>query len=272
MLPAAEDLVALYEKKSSLVCRECLDKSFLGWRGCVVEASTREIMTMYPGGEDQTAFSREKCHHDRAAIKPSLKFYEWMIAAKGRPWQIRGTLTGLDLSSAVEKDFLDKVEIESTSLWAGAGNTRTPLHSDDIHALIFQIAGTKRFLLRSRDSVRLEANRGNLPREVLSAGTTESFCVDGSQKEIFGEEDTYILKEGDALVLPAGVYHDVECDLEPAVSLTVRFELRTSPKQGDHDPTSNDALRRLLLRYASRKAGEALKEDETLSTGKRECL
>ena len=32
-----------------------------------------------------------------------------------------------------------RVRVENASVWAGAGGTRTPLHVDMVHALVFQV-------------------------------------------------------------------------------------------------------------------------------------
>jgi len=71
----------------------------------------------------------------------------------------------------------------SVSMFSGAGGTRTPLHVDNIHALIYQIEGTKRLFLSSRPDIADAVDRGALPEEVLHDGSTDVFCVDGSLKK-----------------------------------------------------------------------------------------
>ena len=125
------------EVAAGTIVRGALRESARGWSGPFVEASTRKIMTFYPGapGTCGTAFSRQKCHETRAAIKPSsapprlcgmravcvssrqpaniykcllvfshrrnarprsLEFYTWLVAC-GSEWQLRGDL---ELSAA----------------------------------------------------------------------------------------------------------------------------------------------------------------------------
>ena len=46
-----------------------------------------------PGDErPMTAFSRQKCHETRAAIKPSLPFLDWLASSSSPGWQLRGDL------------------------------------------------------------------------------------------------------------------------------------------------------------------------------------
>ena len=134
--------------------------------------------------------------------------------------------------------------MSSTSLWAGAGGSRTPLHKDDVSAVIFQAVGSKRFFLASRGAVADAVEGGTLPRAVLENGNTEDHCVDGCIDAVFGLDaneppvvrgELAVLREGDCLVLPAGLYHDVECDANsPAsMSLTVRFDLDDGDGDGD---------------------------------------
>ena len=39
-----------------------------------------------------TAFSRQKCHETRAAVKPSLPFLDWLASSSSPGWQLRGDL------------------------------------------------------------------------------------------------------------------------------------------------------------------------------------
>ena len=56
-------------------------------------AATRKILTFYPATSDRmTAFSRQKCHETRAAVKPSLPFLEWLASSSSPGWQLRGAL------------------------------------------------------------------------------------------------------------------------------------------------------------------------------------
>merc|ERR1712216_151464 len=112
------------------------------------------------------------------------------------------------------------IEITQTLLWSGAGGTRTPLHVDRNHALVFQVEGTKRFFLSSRADVEDAAFNGTLPEAVRDEGGTDAFCIDGSLDDVHGllepspecvTGSLVTLHRGDCLILPAGLFHDVEC-------------------------------------------------------------
>lgn len=109
-----------------------------------------------------------------------------------------------------------------------------------------------------------------LPASVLDDGNTEDHCVDGALDDVFGlagdapscvAGELAVLDEGDCLVLPAGLYHDVECDpaAGPSVSLTIRFEF---PAAADDDAAPAAApsaggkgdLKKFLMRLALKKA------------------
>ena len=69
------------------VARQALPATARTWTGAVARAATRKILTFYPSTSDSmTAFSRQKCHETRAAIKPSLPFLEW-LASSSSPGQ-----------------------------------------------------------------------------------------------------------------------------------------------------------------------------------------
>jgi hypothetical protein len=42
-------------------------------------------------------------------------------------------------SSTSSTSNTGRVRVENASVWAGAGGTRTPLHVDMVHALVFQV-------------------------------------------------------------------------------------------------------------------------------------
>lgn len=259
VLPSTDQLAALCSSCRALVVRGALDPSHRGWRGTLVEASTNSIMTFYPCTRQGAAFSRQKCHGDRVAIKPSVAFYEWLASIGGPAWQLRGDIR-LEHQRLASITKGRQLRVLSTSLWGGAGGSRTPLHADNIHALIFQVAGSKRFFLSTRAEIANAVGEGRLPGNVLDCGETEDYCVDGSQDTIYGLREqlptgpTGHLAEllpGDALLLPAGLYHDVECDACPALSLTLRFDFDDDHQSKRRD---DDALRRFLWRLALKKA------------------
>ena len=75
-----------------------------------------------------TAFSRQKCHETRAAVKPSLPFLEWLASSSGPGWQLRGDLDLGDeeLGAILGEELRRKLRVTSTSLWSGSGGSRTP--------------------------------------------------------------------------------------------------------------------------------------------------
>ncbi|KAH8082987.1 serine-type endopeptidase [Aureococcus anophagefferens] len=74
--PAVDLVRSLAEAPTrGAVVRGALAESARTWSGAVAEAATRQILTFYPASSGaMTAFSRQKCHESRAAIKPSLEF------------------------------------------------------------------------------------------------------------------------------------------------------------------------------------------------------
>lgn len=294
-----------------------------GWNSAILSATCRLPMTFYPSTPEHRSVFSDKLHrHEAAIVKPSQAFWSWLTREKGDgcgssmtkdTWQLRGTLKfnarelaellGPGMSTAI---VAGEVEYCDASVWAGAGGTRTPLHVDMVHALVFQVAGTKQFLLASESAVEKAAERalsesftdkdtvsdavGALPYEVLSEGNTHNFLREGSLAGLYGvdeEADSLWVFEGDdghcevasyqqprhcqkkidlecnfsdarpatnrkkrvrrkkpnrsrrlvsgqvatlfpgdVMLLPAGVYHDVQSTAQPAISITIRFSMR----------------------------------------------
>ena len=230
-------------------------------------------MTFLPASESHaTVFSDTAHRHEAALVRPSLAFWHWLTSSNAsKGWQLRGglglqlselaPLIGPELAHAVAAG---SVQLDTTSIWSGAGGTRTPLHVDMVHALVFQVAGTKRWLLAPEAAVEAACDAGDVPEAVLTNGETHDFLVEGSLKDLYGVDDSegedaedssagqgehvteqgvacvkwqaratsktvrgrvVTLREGDCLLVPAGLYHDVQSDTLPALSLTVRFSL-----------------------------------------------
>ena len=121
------------------VARQALPATARTWTGAVARAATRKILTFYPSTSDaMTAFSRQKCHETRAAIKPSLPFLEWLASSSSPGWQLRGDLDLGDeeLGAILGETLQKRLRVTSTSLWSGSGGSRTPLHRDDVSALV----------------------------------------------------------------------------------------------------------------------------------------
>ncbi|KAJ8599985.1 hypothetical protein CTAYLR_001810 [Chrysophaeum taylorii] len=280
--PLSADVISdACQQQRAAVSRGVLPERMRGWDGALAKASSRTIMTFFPATRvDQTAFSQQKCHDDHAAIKPSLAFYQWLVSQPRQAWQLRGNLNlGDDELGDALGELSDVLRITSASLWGGIGGSRTPLHADAVHALVLQVAGTKKFFLCSRDEISDAVDAGKLPRAVLDDATTESYCVDGSLASVYGLDaptpkgpsgHLAVLEAGDCLLLPSGLYHDVECDDDSAaLSLTVRFELDEpigavdAPchrEENDARRKKGDDLRKLLWRLALKKAAIVQKQ------------
>ena len=260
------------------VARQALPAAARTWTGAVARAATRKILTFYPATSDQmTAFSRQKCHETRAAVKPSLPFLEWLSSSSSPGWQLRGDLDlgdeelGAILGEALQK----RLRVTSTSLWSGSGGSRTPLHRDDVSALVWQCVGRKRFFLVAEKDVEEAVAKGKLPSAVLEGGS-EAHCVEGSLEDVFGLHEAEptsargelaVLNEGDCLVLPAGLYHDVESSDGPSMSLTVRFEIID---EAEEEPAidlkklsmaGNSDLKKFMMRLALKKAMAAKRQE-----------
>ena len=249
-----------------VVLRSFVGPDALGWHGIVAAASTRSILTLYTSTDaTKNAFSRAVCHQHRAAVKPSLAFYDWLAMTTN--WQLRGeiTLTDAEMTSVLG-DL--QLSIESLSVWAGAPSTRTPLHRDDVDTLIMQIAGTKRCYLCTSQTIEDAVTADRLPKSVLN-GTTEDFCVHGSLDQVHGSgNNVVLLNPGDVLFLPKGLYHDIE-SVDASLSLTIRWsndrsssllgaaaaapETLSDDDDGDH---AQRQLHRFLWRLALKKAAQ----------------
>ena len=259
------------------VARQALPATARTWTGAVARAATRKILTFYPSTSDaMTAFSRQKCHETRAAIKPSLPFLEWLASSSSPGWQLRGDLDLGDeeLGAILGEELRRKLRVTSTSLWSGSGGSRTPLHRDDVSALVWQCVGRKRFFLVAEQDVEDAVAKGKLPSAVLEGGS-ETHCQEGSLEEVFGLREAEptsargelaVLNEGDCLVLPAGLYHDVESSDGPSMSLTIRFEIIDEAEEEEPaidlkklSMAKNSDLKKFMMRLALKKAMAAKK-------------
>jgi hypothetical protein len=81
--------------------------------------------------------------------------------------------------------------------------------------------------------VEKEVNKGSIPREVIEEGNTYNFSKNGSQSEVLHHVDgtTLCLEEGDAMILPGGLYHDVESTSD-SLSITIRFDIPSATSCG----------------------------------------
>jgi len=224
-----------------LVSRGCIPEELRGWNGAMIPLCSSSPLTFYPATPThQTCFS-DKLHRQEAAIiRPSVDFWKWLVESPGsiKGWQMRGglflkpaqlaALVGAECCHAISNG---QIELKSLSLWAGSSGTRTPLHVDLVHGIIFQISGRKRWFLSTERDVETAVVGGRVPRSVIEEGNTDNFVREGSQEQVFGggserlvDGQVIVLEEGDAMLLPAGLYHDVEADSH-SLSITIRFEL-----------------------------------------------
>ena len=256
----AHDRALAHDK---LVVADAVPGAARGWDGSVVRMSTRSMMTFYPSTpEHSSTFSDKLMGAQAALVRPSVPFWQWLVADSGagggagagdggaagggsaRTWQMRGgiklsalelaLLTGPRFSAAICEG---KVRYKASSIWAGAGQTRTPLHVDWVHAVIYQIAGTKEVFLADEAAVDEAVARGSLPEGVLTDGNTDNSAhLTGTLADVYGLDAdgrssrvvagrVVVLRPGDCLLLPAGLYHDVQCSEQPALSLTIRFDV-----------------------------------------------
>lgn len=226
------------------VARGVVASPWLGWNSRVTELCSSEPLLVFPAQHSEhNAFSQMKHHHGEARFSPEL--WQWLASSRAR-WQLRSCceeslvtaelrrLVGAELADAIGRGVL---RLASCSMWAGATGTRTPLHRDYAPALILQVAGSKRFFLSSLPEVEAAVAEGLLPAVVRDAGNTDCLCLDGCQERLYGlsapaplrlRGRVAVLHEGDCLVLPANVFHDVECTSEAPVSLSLTLRLEIS--------------------------------------------
>ena len=77
------------------------------------------------------------------------------------------------------------------------------------------------------------------------------------------------MNEGDCLILPAGLYHDVESSDGPSMSLTVRFEIIEDDAPAAEPSidlkrlsmAGNSDLRKFMMRLALKKAMAAKRQE-----------
>lgn len=332
--PSAVDRAAAPRTR---VARGVVARAWCGWEddSAALRASLGSLLSFYPAAgatESGVAFSDTLRAADRAVVRPSVAFWQWLRSPGAPPWQMRGELklTATDVIALVgphiaaaaagapppapaappagggadavapppvpehapepagraanAREARPPIKLLSTSLWAGNACTRTPLHVDRVHALVLQLAGTKRFFLASERDVRAAAHAGRLPRAVAETGNTQDFVADASAAHgdldavhglhVDADEPTAVrttvgehvtLAPGDMLVLPSGLYHDVQCGAEGVgLSLTVRFELVDDNDPGDDaaasqpvaatDETRAQKLQRMRAMFQQMKA------------------
>jgi len=104
----------------------------------------------------------------------------------------------------------------AVSLWIGPAGTRTPLHHDTTNIFFCQMWGRKRFwLISSFETALLDGAQGFYA--AMSAEELEA----GSRPELAGVRVQRVdLGPGDALFLPAGIWHQVLA-LEPSISFSL---------------------------------------------------
>lgn len=160
---------------------------------------------------------------------PLREFVHWVETAKSsndmymvsnnRVFELPG-LTPLLADIAPPSDLFDTPVLPGhASLWMGAAGSFTPLHHDVSNNLVCQIYGEKKFNLLSPLSADL----------VL--GAEGFFAASRADLEVENGLDvpvlTVHLKAGEALFLPAGIWHEVEA-LSPSIHVSLlSFKNRT---------------------------------------------
>ena len=225
---------------------------------------------------DATPARRRSGVVSHRSIQPARPCTDSLVdLCTGPGWQLRGDLDLGDeeLGAILGEELRRKLRVTSTSLWSGSGGSRTPLHRDDVSALVWQCVGRKRFFLVAEKDVEEAVAKGKLPSAVLEGGS-ESHCRDGSLEDVFGLHEAEptsargelaLLNEGDCLILPAGLYHDVESSDGPSMSLTIRFEIID---EAEEEPAidlkklsmaGKSDLKKFVMRLALKKAMAAKK-------------
>eukprot|EP00930_Biecheleria_cincta_P010711 TRINITY_DN112984_c0_g1_i1.p1 TRINITY_DN112984_c0_g1~~TRINITY_DN112984_c0_g1_i1.p1 ORF type:complete len:269 (+),score=49.30 TRINITY_DN112984_c0_g1_i1:30-836(+) len=232
------------QHRRAAVVRGILSSEWTGWMGrlCKLDPDGRRFSLYHAAHQWQNAFSRTV--HTATHVRSGFNL--WMtckgIIDRGRSFQLRAytdlaqqdllELLGPELGEALREGTF---ALQSATIWSGSPASRTPLHKDHVPGLIFQAVGTKRFFLCSQAEIDEAVACGLLPEAVRDDGSTECFCVDGLLDSVYGIDAATptrshgtlaVLSAGDCLILPQGLYHDVECAIDgPALSLTLRFEL-----------------------------------------------
>lgn len=260
----------------AVVSRSVLGHEWLGWTGKLLSLSCKSLLTFYPSSTAHRTVYSDGCHKcETAVMRPSTALWSWLGSnLQSEPWQLRGSvkldaLTVAQLLGPEVCQALSEKEIiyDSASLWAGAKGTRTPLHVDNIDGLVLQIAGTNRFFLAQESAVEEAVDHARLPEAVLTHGRTDDFLQEGTIDSVFGlqqsspklcDGEVATLTPGDCLLLPAGLYHDVQSDTQgPSVSLTIRFRY---PNHAEDQCTvsmtqdAGGAKQKLLLKLAAKMA------------------
>lgn len=248
---SSADLVALIlaRRDAATVVRGALPAASRDWSGAVLAQTSKQPMAFYPGGSDDVdggaaaVFSERSAASRRTIVKPSAAYWQWLRRC-ALPWQMRSALAlGTDPAAHVEALAgagvgaalrAGRARLHSASVWAGGGGCRTPLHVDEIDGLLFQVCGSKRLVLAARADVHAACAAGALPSAVAESGNTDDFLVAGDLAAVYGlgeaagtrlqRAQVVTLHPGDCLLIPAGVYHDVQSETAAAVSLTVRVE------------------------------------------------
>ena len=277
----------------------------MGGRQRRSRASLGSLLSFYPAAgatESGVAFSDTPRAADRAVVRPSVAFWQWLRSPGAPPWQMRGELklTATDVIALVGPhiaaaaaalrrprpprrrhggggaDAVRRRRCPNTRQSRRAAGECARGQTADQAALDVAVGGQRvhadaaprrsracaRAPARGHKAIlsRLGARRasrraiaGRLPRAVAETGNTQDFVADASAAHgdldavhglhVDADEPTAVrttvgehatLAPGDMLVLPSGLYHDVQCGAEGVgLSLTVRFELVDDNDPGD---------------------------------------
>eukprot|EP00931_Biecheleriopsis_adriatica_P059566 TRINITY_DN35658_c0_g1_i1.p1 TRINITY_DN35658_c0_g1~~TRINITY_DN35658_c0_g1_i1.p1 ORF type:complete len:257 (+),score=37.82 TRINITY_DN35658_c0_g1_i1:60-830(+) len=219
------------QHRQAAIVRGMLSSEWLGWAGRLSKLNPKgHRFSLYTAREGQNVFSRAV--HTASYIRSGFNLWKMCqgMVETGKTYQLRGytDLCEEDLFDLVGPGVTDAFQqkslfLRSTSIWSGSPGSRTPLHKDHESGIVFQAQGTKRFFLCSQAEIDEAVDCDLLPEAVRDEGSTDCFCVDGLLETVYGLSNPMpkrsfgslaVLSAGDCLILPRGLYHDVECAID----------------------------------------------------------
>lgn len=128
-------------------------------------------------------------------------------------------IESLDILSRLQK-YTDDITIK---IRICSGNWKFNSHFDCIYNFVFMLYGTKRFLFYSLDSLSISEQKQFISKIFYKK---QNEIIDILQKNNI-KSKLIILKPGDMLYIPKGLYHMVEAD-EPSILINFIPELNTT--------------------------------------------
>lgn len=248
------DIAALAACDKPTVYHGALDPALCDPDTWLALSEDDKVIVLMPGerGENHNAFSVKRSGwesgHKQEQHTAAASTFDPEHGSHGVPpvhaarWHARWRL---DLQSpATAAIFPSRIPIVAdsimsiTNMFYAAPCTRTPLHKDKETSFLLHLQGVKSVLCFSQDEVNLDPR---LPAGVKGNGQTQNFSVSGDQAAIFGGERPltegggdkllhyggwhHMLAPRDLLVIPAGLYHDIE-STEGQCTLSCALRLR----------------------------------------------